>query len=38
LIAEKDIDGVGVGSGSLDINDFITKARISHEFVDACRN
>ena len=31
LIAEKDIDGVGVGSGSLDVNDFIRIVRISSE-------
>ena len=29
LIAEKDIDGVGVGSGSLDVRDFIRIARIA---------
>ena len=32
LIAEKDIDGVGVGSGSLDVSDFIRIARIASEF------
>ena len=37
LIAEKDIDGVGVGSGSLDVNDFIRIARISSKFVAANR-
>jgi triosephosphate isomerase len=31
LIAEKDINGVGGGSGSLDVNDFIRIARISSE-------
>ncbi len=37
LIAEKDIDGVGVGSGSLDVNDFIRIAQISSEFAAAKR-
>jgi triosephosphate isomerase len=32
LIAEQDIDGVGVGSGSLDVNDFIRIVRISSEY------
>jgi triosephosphate isomerase len=32
LIAEKDIDGVGVGSGSLKVNDFIEIIRISAEY------
>ena len=31
LIAEKDIDGVGVGSGSLDVNDFIKIVQIASE-------
>jgi triosephosphate isomerase len=35
LIAQQDIDGVGVGSGSLDVVDFITIARISSEFMTA---
>ncbi len=38
LIAEKDIDGVGVGSGSLLVDDFITIARICSEYADAPRN
>ena len=33
LIAEQDIDGVGVGSGSLDVNDFIKIARFASEYV-----
>ena len=37
LLAEKDIDGVGVGSGSLDVNDFIRIARISSEYAAANR-
>ena len=37
LIAEKDIDGVGVGSGSLDVNDFIRIARIASESAAANR-
>ncbi len=31
LLAEKDIDGVGVGSGSLEVNDFIKIVRIASE-------
>ena len=37
LIAEKDIDGVGVGSGSLDVRDFIRIARIASESAAANR-
>ena len=37
LLAEKDIDGVGVGSGSLDVNDFIRIARLSSEYAAANR-
>jgi triosephosphate isomerase len=37
LIAEQDIDGVGVGSGSLDVNDFIRIAHISSEYADLNR-
>lgn len=33
LMTEKDIDGVGVGSGSLDVDDFIMIARIASEYV-----
>lgn len=32
LIAQQDIDGVGVGSGSLDVNDFINIIRIASEY------
>ena len=35
LIAEKDIDGVGVGSGSLDVNDFKKIVQISSDSVAA---
>jgi triosephosphate isomerase len=35
LVAEKDIDGVGVGSGSLDVKDFIKIVRISSEYAAA---
>ena len=38
LIAEKDIDGVGVGSGSLEISDFITIARISSDYAELTHN
>jgi triosephosphate isomerase len=38
LLAEKDIDGVGVGSGSLDVNDFIRIARIASEYAAANRS
>lgn len=34
LIAEKDIDGVGVGSGSLDVDDFIKIVRICSQNED----
>ena len=37
LIAEKDIDGVGVGSGSLDVNDFITITRAVSQYADSNR-
>ena len=35
LITEQDIDGVGVGSGSLDVADFIKIAQISSDFMAA---
>jgi len=38
LIAEKDIDGVGVGSGSLEISEFITIARISSDYAELTHN
>jgi triosephosphate isomerase len=37
LLAEKDIDGVGVGSGSLDVNDFIRIVRIASDCATANR-
>jgi triosephosphate isomerase len=38
LITEQDIDGVGVGSGSLDVNDFIKIARIVSGYAVASRS